>query len=266
VERVLVIPAAGAGSRLAASLPKLLVPVNGRPMIEHVLRLYDRVAQRAVIVVSPGAREQARDALGDPVIPVAFVVQPEPTGMLDAILLARVDVAAASPRRVLITWCDQVAISPQTVADVVVNAAADPAPSLVLPTCRSAEPYVHLARDSSGRITRVLHRREGDEMPSSGESDSGVFDLSAEAYLEWLTEYATAPEIGARTGERNFVPFVAWVAARGTVVSVPCHQPEEAIGINTPGELAIVEAHLRARQDADERGVNKTRIDADERG
>jgi bifunctional UDP-N-acetylglucosamine pyrophosphorylase / glucosamine-1-phosphate N-acetyltransferase len=254
VERVLVVPAAGAGSRLGAGVPKALVPVNGRPMIEHVLRLYDRVAQRAIIIVSPAARQQVRDAVGDAIMPVSLVVQHEPTGMLDAILLARDDVAAASPRRVLITWCDQVAIASQTIAAVVASAAAGPEPAMVLPTCRAADPYVHLSRDSSGRITRVLHRREGDDMPASGESDSGVFDLSAQAYLEWLAEYARAPEIGARTGERNFVPFVAWVASRGTVVTVPCHEPEEAIGINTPGELAIVEAHLREREDAGGRG------------
>ena len=85
-------------------------------------------------------------------------------------------------------------------------------------------------------------------MPASGESDAGVFDLSAASYLEWLPEYAKAPAIGARTGERNFVPFVAWVADRGAVVTVPCSLPEEAVGINTPAELQRIEAHLRERR------------------
>ena len=85
-------------------------------------------------------------------------------------------------------------------------------------------------------------------MPEAGESDAGVFDLSLRCFREWLPQYAAAPAIGARTGERNFVPFVAWVARRGVVVSVPCREPEEAVGINTPEELAVIERHLRARR------------------
>ena len=124
---------------------------------------------------------------------------------------------------------------------------ARPEPPVVMPVCRSTEPYVHLVRDEAGRIVRVLHRREGDDMPAEGESDAGVFDLSREAYLEWLPEYAAAPEIGARTGERNFVPFAAWAARRGPVVTIPCTDREEAVGINTPEELAGIEGYLRTR-------------------
>jgi bifunctional UDP-N-acetylglucosamine pyrophosphorylase/glucosamine-1-phosphate N-acetyltransferase len=250
VERVLLIPAAGSGSRLGAALPKVLVPVNGRPMIHHLFGLYAGQVDRAVVVVAPSAVDAVGAALAEQPVPASMVVQDTPTGMLDAIMLGRDQVQAANPRRVLITWCDQVAISPETVRRVVAASRAAPEPSLVMPTCRQRDPYVHLARDSSGRITGVLHRREGDRMPADGESDAGVFDLSARGYLEWLPQYAREPEIGARTGERNFVPFVAWAARRGGVVTVSCADPEEAVGINTPEELALVEAHLRARQAA----------------
>jgi bifunctional UDP-N-acetylglucosamine pyrophosphorylase / glucosamine-1-phosphate N-acetyltransferase len=248
VERVVIIPAAGTGSRLGAGLPKLLVPVNGRPMILRLLDLYANAAERVVVVVSPSALAQVSAVLEGAVPPVSLVVQQQATGMLDAVLLARDRVGDAGPRRILITWCDQVAISTGTVAAITAAARRDPPPALVMPTCRKPEPYVHLERDATGRIVRVLHWREGDAMPASGETDAGVFDLSAQSYFDWLPQYAEAPEIGARTGERNFVPFVAWVAARGSVVTVPCAAPEESIGINTPDDLAILEAHLQVRQ------------------
>ncbi len=248
MERVVVIPAAGTGSRLGANLPKLLVPVAGRPMIHHLLDLYATVAERFVIVVSPAARAQVSTSFvaGGP--PITLVEQPQATGMLDAILLAREAVEAAAPRRVLITWCDQVAIAPATVAAIAAACRAEPEPALVMATCHKPEPYVQLQRDAAGRIVRVLHRREGDVMPAAGETDAGLFDLSAESYLDWLPQYAEAPEIGARTGERNFVPFVAWAAARGPVVTIACLEPEESVGINTPGELALLEAHLAGRE------------------
>ena len=85
-------------------------------------------------------------------------------------------------------------------------------------------------------------------MPEVGESDAGVFEMSREAYLDWLPQYAGAPQIGARTGERNFVPFVAWVARRGPVVTFPCTEQGEEVGINTREDLASVERLLRARK------------------
>lgn len=248
MERVLVIPAAGSGSRLGADVPKLLVPVNGRPMIARLLTLYEEAAAHAVVVVSPAAKPRVAEVLRPFEARVSLAVQDAPTGMLDAILLARPAVAALRPRRVLVTWCDQVAIAPATVTQIVKMASGTPEPVLVLPTCRSADPYVHLERDGAGRIVKVLHRREGDHMPASGESDAGVFDLSSRAYLDLLPQYAASPGIGARTGERNFVPFVAWVGTHGAVQTVPCAEPEEAIGINTPEDLTRLEAHLRARE------------------
>jgi bifunctional UDP-N-acetylglucosamine pyrophosphorylase/glucosamine-1-phosphate N-acetyltransferase len=215
-------------------------------MIEHVLALYAGIADRAALIVHPSALAAVRAHLEASPMPIECVVQPEPTGMLDAIMLARPVVARLQPRRIWITWCDQVALHPSTIDKLRAADDAVPGPSLALPTCRRAAPYVHFDR-AGGRITRVRHRREDDPMPEVGETDAGLFDLSLRAYLDDLPAYAAAPEIGARTGERNFVPFVSWMSARGPVVTVACSEPAEADGVNTPEELERVDAHLRAR-------------------
>ena len=72
-----------------------------------------------------------------------------------------------------------------------------------------------------------------------------VFDLSLDAYERLLPEYAREVETGAGTGERNFLPFVAWLSARADVITVPCTDPEEPVGVNTPDELHRVERNLR---------------------
>lgn len=247
MERLLIVPAAGAGTRLGQPVPKLLVRVDGVPMIARVLALYAGLASRAVVVVQPAAMPAVRDQLTRPPLPVDLVAQEQPTGMLDAILLAAPVVQRWQPRRVWITWCDQIALLPATLARLRVIDDTAPAPPLALPTCLTRDPYVHIQRDAHGRITGVLHRREGDPMPEVGETDAGLFDLSLESYTVALAAYAAAPQIGARTGERNFVPFVAWMAGRGPVATVECAEPEEAVGINTPDELTRIEDHLRAR-------------------
>ena len=244
--RVLVIPAAGRGSRLLASAPKPLVPVNGRPMLDHLLDLYSPFVDHVVVVAHPafsaGIEQWARRYDH-----ISVAEQPAPTGMLDAILLARDAVREHSPEAVWITWADQVGVLPATVARLVEATGGSHPPALALPTVLRKDPYVHFDRDATGRIVRLLQRREGDSMPDNGESDMGLFGLTREAFDSDLEEYAREVVPGGTTRERNFVPFVPWLAQRKTIATFPCSDPMEAIGINTPEELRQVEAWLRTR-------------------
>ena len=244
--RMLIIPAAGAGTRLGTPVPKALAHVAGRPMIDHLLDLYREAVGRFVVIASPQGLAPVAAHVRSRTEPIELAVQQEPTGMLDAILLAAPLVERHRPDRVWITWCDQVAVSRMTVARLMDVEATSPEPSLVLPTCGGPEPYIHFDRDASDRIVAVRQRREGDAMPPDGESDMGLFSLSRSAYLEDLGAYARAAAPGRATRERNFLPFIPALAASRRVVSFACADPIEAVGINTPEELRRVEAHLRA--------------------
>lgn len=247
MRRLLVIPAAGRGSRLGSDLPKVLVLVAGRPMIDWLIDLYRPVVDRFAVVVHPSALALVQDHFADNDVAVDILVQDAPTGMLDAILIARTAIEAHSPDRVWITWCDQIGIHSNTIAHLSAEDEQNPEAALVMPTCHQPNPYIHLDRDATGRITRVLHRREGDRMPGVGESDAGLFDLSRDAFSRLLPQFSQEVEPAGGTGERNFLPFIAWVSACAPVVTFPCTEPEEAIGVNTPEELARLEAHLRGR-------------------
>ena len=117
-----------------------------------------------------------------------------------------------------------------------------------MPTVLRRSPYTHLERDASGRMTRILHRREGDRMPEVGESDMGLFAMRGAVYANLLPAYAREVQVGEATGERNFVPFVPWIAATHEVVTFPAMDEMEAVGVNTPDELRAVEAYVRERE------------------
>jgi CTP:molybdopterin cytidylyltransferase MocA/2-phospho-L-lactate transferase/gluconeogenesis factor (CofD/UPF0052 family) len=243
---VLVVAAAGLGSRLNAGRPKFLVPVGGRPMIDWVLDLHRHHVSRVVLVVAPAAVAEAERQFGerrDP--PVDLVIQDCPTGMLDAVLLAAPAVAASGAARVWVTWCDQIAIDPRTVRRMADEQYSDTA--LTLPVVRRREPYIHFDRDDNGRIRGVRQRREGDVMPAVGETDAGLFNFSRAAFLDALPEYAAVAPSGIRTTERSLLPFIPWLAARAEVATIPCVDEMEALGVNTPEELATVERYLAAR-------------------
>ncbi|HEX5475558.1 MAG TPA: NTP transferase domain-containing protein [Vicinamibacterales bacterium] len=249
MRRLLLIPAAGLGSRLQASVPKALVPVNGRPMLDRLLELYRPFVEHAVVVAHPSFAEPLRGHLARLApLPVAVVEQPTPTGMLDAILLATEIVCREKPDTIWITWCDQVGVLPATLSRLAREESDEPRPAVMLPTVWRPHPYIHLARDADGRIAAVLHRREGDEMPAHGESDMGLFAVSRDAFVSGLPDYAAAAKTGGATGERNFLPFLAWAATRGAVRTFPCTDPMEALGVNTPDDLRRMDAWLRARE------------------
>ena len=245
-ERVLIVPAAGRGSRLGGALPKVLTPVGGRAMLDRLTDLYLSYVGRVIVVVAPDARAAVGAHLAGRGLPVELAEQARPTGMLDAILTPADLVSGRPAARVWITWCDQVAVSPDTVARLAARSDASDAP-LVLPTVSRAAPYVHLDRDATGRIVRVRHRREGDVLPDPGESEMGLFSLSRDGYLEWLPAFAESVEQGAGTGERNFLPFIPWLASRAPVETFPVADPIESVGVNTPEDLALVERALAAR-------------------
>ncbi len=246
--RVLIVPAAGSGSRLKTDLPKFLVPIAGRTMLEWLLALYRPYVSRVVLVVSPAFVDRARGLLAETTdVSAEVAVQARPTGMLDAVMLGQPDAHSGALEEVWITWCDQVAIHPRTVERLADLSASRGGAGLVMPVVARREPYIHFERDGRGIITRVLQRREGDVMPPSGEGDAGLFSLSKTAYCDDLPAYAAAIGQGAATGERNLLPFIPWLASRSGVVTFPCVDEMESTGVNTPEDLRAVEAYLAGR-------------------
>lgn len=245
--RVLIVPAAGLGTRLDPATPKLLYPVEGRPMLEHLLDMYSDFVDRFIVVVSPAAKARVAGVIGNGDRRIDWVEQAKPTGMLDAILAAQNPVRRQRPRYVWITWCDQIAVTGRTIRGLALRTGPAALDAMVFPTLRQRPPYVHWVRDARGRITDVRQRREGDPMPDEGETDIGLFALRSDTYLEALPEFAASARRGPRTRERNFLPFVPWLSRRERISTFKAVDPIEAIGINTPADLRLVEDHLRAR-------------------
>ena len=82
-----VILAAGEGTRMRSSRPKVLHEIAGKPLVEHVLDLAASVgAERTVLVLSPDTIDQLRARWGDR---YGYAVQAERRGTGHALLQAR---------------------------------------------------------------------------------------------------------------------------------------------------------------------------------
>ena len=76
----------------------------------------------------------------------------------------------------------------------------------------------------------------------------GVFALPFLSFHRLLPQYAAQVSPGSATGERNFLPFIAWANRIHDVVTFPAVDAMEAVGVNTPEELQAVEGYLATRQ------------------
>jgi len=245
MNRLMIIPAAGSGSRLQSSTPKVLLPVSGKPMIDHLFTLYRDVIDRFILVLHPSFEKEVREYCSRFPFAIAYELQESPTGMLDAILVPQQRVQEYQPEQIWITWCDQIGVHPRTVRELARLSKENA--GLIFPTVSRANPYIHMVRNQEGRIVKVLQRREGDRLPEIGENDLGLFCLSRQTYLELLPAYSVEASQPAATGERNFLPFIVWLSARSDVRTFPAQDEIESVGINTQEELQLMQRHLAER-------------------
>lgn len=244
MNRLMIIPAAGRGSRLKSSVPKVLFPVNGKPMIDYLLDLYAPVVDKFILVLHPSFADEVRSHCATRPFDIEYEVQPSPTGMLDAILIPEERVKQYQPASIWITWCDQIGVRPETIRKLSDLVERSPQTALIFPTIERAHPYIHLVRNKRQEITDIRHRREGDVMPEVGESDMGLFSLSGAAYLNVLTVFSRELESGAVTREKNFLPFIPWLRGRAEVETLAGQDEIESVGINDGTDLHLMEHHL----------------------
>lgn len=245
MNRLMIIPAAGLGSRLKAAVPKVLFPVNGRPMIDYLFELYASVADCFLVVLHPAYEQDVKRHCAKYERRIEYAYQSLPTGMLDAILIPQAIVRKHQPACIWITWCDQIAVKPETIATLAELSSKHTDIDLIFPTMLRQKPYVHFARNERNEIIDVLHQREGDELPATGESDMGLFSLSRQAYLDLLPRFSRWNAKAALTQERNFLPFIPWLQKRAEIKTFSGRDEIESIGINTMDDLSLVEKYLR---------------------
>jgi len=245
-----VVPAAGRGSRLGLSVPKLLAPLTPGRTIWSVLRgRMSGLADHIHVVLSPDGMPAFEAAAGGDLRDgaVSASVQPVPRGMGDAIFGAHEHWQGYE--NVFVLWGDQLGIAHATLRRVVAAQLEAKVPSLTLPVVWREAPYVQYRFDEArGTLASVLQTREGDGCDAAGFSDVGLFGLSTTGLAAAWEAFEERGSLGARTGEANFLPFLSFLSTtRGWPVRrVVVDDAGEARGVNTPEDLAYFRERLEA--------------------
>ena len=185
----IIILAAGQGPRMKSPLPKVLHPVAGRPMLQHVVETAQQLDPHAIHVVVGHGGDQVRAVLED--YPLTWVEQLEQLGTGHAVLQA---LPAVEPDSVvLVLYGDVPLIKASTLSGLA--EAATLAPALL--TAKVADPagYGRIVRDTAGALLAVVeHKDASGNQLDINEINTGVMA----APLGELAHYL--PQVGPRHG------------------------------------------------------------------
>jgi bifunctional UDP-N-acetylglucosamine pyrophosphorylase / glucosamine-1-phosphate N-acetyltransferase len=236
------IAAAGRGTRLGYHLPKVLYPVEGRPVLAWLADRLAGLAGAITLVLSAEGEQAFLAASPDLAVPVSTVVQAAPTGMADAVLAAS-DLPCGRARTLVVLWGDQVGVTRQTIVRALaVHDTHALRPAITVPLAVVDAPYVHYEFDgdasSDGRLTAVRQRREGDTLPGVGLADCGCFIVSPGLVLPALRRLSASGLLAGRLShEQNFLQALPFLAREMPVVGVSGGTLADTIGLNSSADL-----------------------------
>jgi bifunctional UDP-N-acetylglucosamine pyrophosphorylase/glucosamine-1-phosphate N-acetyltransferase/UDP-N-acetylglucosamine pyrophosphorylase len=229
---------------MSSDLPKVLVPVAGRPMIRYVIDAV-RAAGIAKMVVVVGYRaELVRSELAREV-GIEFVTQTEQLGTGHAVMMAR-ERLAAHDGPVLILAGDSPMIQANSLTALLAEFAAT-RPACLLGTANKPNPagLGRVLRNTNGEFVGIVEEKDAtpdQRTITEVNLSTYVFDAAA---LVWALGQLTANNL---QGEYYLTDCPGVLNAAGKRVEALCVlKPCEALSINTPDELRIVEAEMSKR-------------------
>ena len=188
----IVILAAGEGKRMRSALPKVLQPLAGRPLLQHVIDTARTLAPSAIHVVYGHGGERVRSALRD--APVSWTLQDKQLGTGHAVLQAMPQIP--DDHRVLVLYGDVPLIRRETLAELAQLAGAD---GLGLLTARLDEPqgYGRIVRNARGLVQRIVEQKDATaKQLAIRECNTGVLVAPARRLRRWLGRLTVANSQG----------------------------------------------------------------------
>lgn len=243
-----VVLAAGRGTRMGTDLPKVLCEAAGRPLVRWVLDALEAAGiSERIVVVGHRAHDVERALAGLP--GVSFALQQRLRGTGDAVAAAAPLIRAAgggADRPVVIVCGD----SPMLRADSVrglLDAFTRRRAACLLGTATTDDPggLGRVVRDAAGRFAAIVEERDASaEQRRIREVNMSTYVFAAGPLLTAVARLDTANA----AGEYYLTDCPRLLADDGLVVdAVACLDASESLSVNTPEQLAAVDAALRAR-------------------
>jgi len=235
----IVILAAGEGTRMKSTLPKVLHRIGGRPMLAHLLETASSIEPAAIHVVIGSGSDQVRLACSE--FQVKWVVQHERRGTGHAVAQAMPSIP--DDARVMVLLGDHPLIPAPVLRELT---AGRPVPLTVL-TMELAKPrgYGRIERDRIGRIAGIVEDRDATPAQwSIKEVNTGIILSEALELRRWLQQ------LGCDNSKQEYylTDIFAMAHSEGKEIQgVLAPDPLDLQGANDRRQMAALEHRYRQR-------------------
>ena len=239
----IVVLAAGKGTRMKSDLHKVLHPIAGRPMLEHLLASAAELAPQRQVVVAGHGREQLEAALAGR---ATIAVQDPQQGTGHAVQQPE-DALADFSGDVLILYGDVPFVRPETMQAMIARLHDADAPAVVVLGFEpeDALQYGRVIAEQ-GRILKMVEHKDATEAERACRlCNSGLMAVRSEDLFALLARVTNENA----QGEYYLVDIVNIANADGrTCAVVVTDDPDEVAGINSRAELAEAEGRWQQRR------------------
>lgn len=236
----IVILAAGQGTRMKSSLPKVLHPLAGRPLLAHVLDTAASLQPEKTVVVYGHGGELVRDRIDRP--DLFWVEQGEQLGTGHAVQQAMPLLQGMD--RVLVLYGDVPLIRQESLQSFIDS--TEKGVGLMTVILEDPTGYGRIERDSAGRVQAIVEQKDASEQQLAiTEINTGIMLVDTDHLQQWLQ--ALSPKNAQ--GEYYLTDIIAMAVRDGVEVHVS-HPIDtiEAEGINDRLQLATLERVLQRWQ------------------
>ncbi|MCP3687724.1 MAG: UDP-N-acetylglucosamine diphosphorylase/glucosamine-1-phosphate N-acetyltransferase [Gammaproteobacteria bacterium] len=237
----IIILAAGQGTRMKSCRPKVLHPLAGKPMLQHVVD-NSLVLQpdQLIVVVGHGAK-QLREHMQDQSI--EFIAQKQQLGTGHAVAQC---LASLKPGNdVLVLYGDVPMISTDTLRALLKNSAHSAVNILsFMPT--DSFGYGRIVRQDDDKVIAIVEEKDADETQKKiRESNSGIVAIAGSQVKPLIDKL----DNDNAQGEYYLTDVVKHAVASGLSVSATvCENADEVLGVNNQAQLAQAETIYRQHQ------------------
>jgi bifunctional UDP-N-acetylglucosamine pyrophosphorylase/glucosamine-1-phosphate N-acetyltransferase/UDP-N-acetylglucosamine pyrophosphorylase len=237
-----IVLAAGKGKRMASQLPKVLVPVLGRPMIRYVVDAIRAAGIPRIIAVVGFRGELVRQELaGEPGI--EFAEQTEQLGTGHAVMMCR-DALATQTGPVLILAGDSPMVQVSSLS-ALLSEFNTRRPACLLGTATKPDPtgMGRIVRSPAGEFLGIVEEKDASPAQRAiTEVNMSTYLFSPPALLSSLTQLTA----NNAQGEYYLTDCPGVLKAAGELVlALPALKPCESLSINTLEDLAAVEKEMQ---------------------
>ena len=256
-ETHVVVLAAGQGTRMKSSLPKVLHPIAGKAMIERVLRTAEAVDPTTITLIVGHRAEVVRNQLGINQR-LNFALQEPQLGTAHALQQAEPFLTGRSGSVILLSG-DVPLLSPNTLKQLLeTHRGSGAAATVVTATVERPYGYGRIVR-TRGRIARIVEERDASPTQRKiNEINSGIYAFDLPPLFDALRSIASQNA----QGEFYLTDLIAIYRRRGLPVeTLLVENAQEIRGINSRSELAEVSRLVRQKKNEELMAAGVTLID-----